>query len=53
MSFRPIGYTKEHPVAVITCIVIGMGLSHYGIGLSMLPGVNVRGGAKASVGDDD
>ncbi len=50
---RPVSYVKEHPVAVITCILVGMGLSHYGFGLSMIPGVNVRGGAKASVGGDD
>jgi hypothetical protein len=49
----PIRYTKEHPVAVVTCIAIGMGLAHFGFGLSMIPGVNVRGGAKVSTGDDE
>lgn len=50
---RPISYTKEHPVAVVSCILIGMGLSHFGIGLAMIPGINVRGGARVSAGDDD
>ena len=54
MSFRPIGYTKEHPVAVISCVLIGMGLSHAGFGLSMLPFMgSARIHAGAGVGDDD
>jgi hypothetical protein len=49
----PIRYAKEHPVAVISCIAIGMGLAHFGFGLSMIPGVNVRGGAKVTTAGDD
>ncbi len=51
MSFRPIGYTKEHPVGVVSCILIGMALSHYGFGFAALPFVNAK--AKVAVGGDD
>jgi hypothetical protein len=51
MSFRPISYTKEHPLAVVTCVVIGMGLSHFGFGISAIPGISAR--AKVSAGDDN
>jgi|HubBroStandDraft_5_1064220.scaffolds.fasta_scaffold31006_9 hypothetical protein len=51
MSIRPISYTKEHPVAVVSCILIGMGLSHFGFGFAALPFVSAR--AKVSAGDGD
>jgi hypothetical protein len=51
MSFRPISYTKEHPVAVVSCVLIGMGLSHMGWGFSALPFVSAK--AKVSAGDND
>jgi hypothetical protein len=50
MAIRPVAYTKEHPLAVATCILIGMGLSHYGFGLSSLPFISARG--KVSAGGD-
>jgi hypothetical protein len=49
MEFHPISYTKAHPVGVIACILIGMGLSKYGV-TGMIPGF--RGGAKVSVDED-
>jgi hypothetical protein len=50
---RPIAYTKEHPVAVVTCIVIGMTLSHFGFGIAMIPGINARARVSAGGGGDD
>jgi hypothetical protein len=44
---RPISYAKEHPVAVVTCVLIGMGLSHYGFGLTMIPFIHARGSVSA------
>jgi len=46
MDVHPIRYTKDHPVGVIACILIGMGLSRYGV-TGWVPGI--RGGAKVSV----
>jgi len=51
MEFHPVRYSKDHPVGVITCVLLGMALSHYGWGFSALPGISARGGAKVNVDD--
>lgn len=54
MRFRPVSYTKEHPVAVVSCVAVGYFLGKYGIGGIPLVGkFGVRGNASVGDGNGD
>ena len=49
MEFKPIAYTKAHPVGVLVCIGIGWGLARYGSPVNLA--VRLRGGGSVGGGD--